>query len=368
MSDTRQGDDWWMATDGKWYPSTSHPSNWPNADTRPEGLPTPPPAPAAPVASMSPTITYTPPPAPAVGQPVTLPVMSQSVDPLLKKWRYGSGYSQLTSVLVGVGLLGIAAAVAAIAIAFNAAEVMDQFTRTPVGTPAETRAIADWESAEGLLIGAGLGVRGLWAVLALLSIFWLYRAYRTVETTGAKGRQWSPGWAIAGFLIPVANLIMPFLMTSETAKVASSARIARETDSPEEIQNWRSSPTNFLILLWWFGFVGMLGFEVAFSYNLSVALAGDFSNLQAELDTYRQAYVFAGIGSLCAGVAFGALIRVAHEIRLDFRAASSDPLPGQVLTSQVAAPSSGAPPSAPTTRADYDLTSTTDLWRASRRR
>lgn len=367
MSDTRQGDDWWMATDGRWYPSTSHPSNWPNADTRPEGLPTPPPAPAAPVTSTSPTITIST-PTPAGGQSVTLPVMSQPVDPLLKKWRHGAGYSQLTSVLVVVGLLGVAASAAAIGVAFNTAEVMDRFTRTRAGTPAETRAIADWESAEGLLIGAGLGVRGLWAILALLSIFWLYRAYRTVETTGAKGRQWSPGWAIAGFLIPVANLIMPFLMTSETAKVASSARIAREADLPEEIQNWRSSPTNFLIVLWWIGFVGMLGFGIAFSYNLSVALAGDFSNLQAAVDAYQQAYVFAGLGSLCAGLAFGALAGVAHEIRVDFRAASFDPLPGGVLTSQVAAPTGGAQPSAPTTRADEDLTSTAAVWRASRRR
>jgi hypothetical protein len=42
MSDVQHGDDWWMATDGKWYPPASHPSNWRDSQWTSEGAPSPP--------------------------------------------------------------------------------------------------------------------------------------------------------------------------------------------------------------------------------------------------------------------------------------------------------------------------------------
>lgn len=45
MSDNPRDDTWWMATDGKWYPPSSHPMAWADNGTPPAGHPKPPVAP-----------------------------------------------------------------------------------------------------------------------------------------------------------------------------------------------------------------------------------------------------------------------------------------------------------------------------------
>lgn len=46
MSDTPADDNWWMATDGKWYPPTSHPTAWDGSESLVFGNPEAPVAPA----------------------------------------------------------------------------------------------------------------------------------------------------------------------------------------------------------------------------------------------------------------------------------------------------------------------------------
>lgn len=60
MSDTSQGDGWWMASNGKWYPPETHPDYEP-----PPPPPPPPPAPPPPQAPPPPAA----PPPPGVPQP-----------------------------------------------------------------------------------------------------------------------------------------------------------------------------------------------------------------------------------------------------------------------------------------------------------
>src|ERR1035437_6185112 len=71
MSDTSQGPDWWIASDGKWYPPEQHPdhrvpSSTPPPDSAPNMTQPAPIAPSSPMPPASPL----PPPVPApIGYP-----------------------------------------------------------------------------------------------------------------------------------------------------------------------------------------------------------------------------------------------------------------------------------------------------------
>lgn len=67
MSDTSQGEGWWRASDGKWYPPESHP------DYVPPAAPTPPPAPPAPEPVVAAPPPVPPAPEPVVATPVAPP-------------------------------------------------------------------------------------------------------------------------------------------------------------------------------------------------------------------------------------------------------------------------------------------------------
>ena len=50
---------------------------------------------------------------------------------------------------------------------------------------------------------------------AALFLTWLHRAHRNLEATGAGDLTYTPGWAVAYFLIPVLNLIRPLQVVRE---------------------------------------------------------------------------------------------------------------------------------------------------------
>ena len=98
-------------------------------------------------------------------------------------------------------------------------------------------------------VSVGLtGLFGLCAmVLAVLTIIWWYQAYQAVERTGVTGRSWSAGWAIGGWFIPAANLIIPKLVLNEIDRGSAAA----EADSLE----WRRRPLLTTANWWWGCFV-----------------------------------------------------------------------------------------------------------------
>jgi hypothetical protein len=83
------------------------------------------------------------------------------------------------------------------------------------------------EDAESTMNAAALGV-GLVGVLAALGGFvtWLYRARRNLEAAPGPRLAWGPGWALLGWLIPVANLVIPPLVVAEVTR-HSLARAGR---------------------------------------------------------------------------------------------------------------------------------------------
>jgi hypothetical protein len=93
------------------------------------------------------------------------------------------------------------------------------------------------------------------------SAMWMHRAFRNLPALGATNLRWSPAWAAGGWFIPVANLVIPYLVARE---------LWRATNPPEP---------RILLEGWWAAWVlGLLLFVFNFvisQFNLIAALVLD---------------------------------------------------------------------------------------------
>lgn len=196
MSDRPQGEGWWLASDGKWYPPESRPA---------------PPAPPTP--------------------------LWEAVPPT----RLSPGLH--TAVRMFLYLSAGAAGLAVVALA-NAIPRMYAWWTAPLGFDADE--LSAWEDASDLWGGAAgiLGLAGL--VLFILLLVWGSQAYRSLGRTGAQGRSWSSGWAVGGWFIPLGNVLIPRLVLSEIE------RIAHPDNGPAPVADrWRRQPLIGTGVAWW---------------------------------------------------------------------------------------------------------------------
>ncbi len=80
---------------------------------------------------------------------------------------------------------------------------------------------------------------------ALLFLMWFHRAYKNLAALGATDLEFSPGWAVGGFFVPVLNLVRPFQVATEIWKASDASTAAGSA--------WRSSPPSPIIGQWWGG-------------------------------------------------------------------------------------------------------------------
>lgn len=198
MSDVQQGPDWWMASDLKWYP--------PNAAS----LPPPPTGMRSPLQSS--------------GLP---PGLSTGLQVLL----WVAGGMAAVAALLSLGLLGASSD-------FETSPSLDSL-----------RAWSDLEDAAG---GFGSLLSLMMIAVLVLFIVWGFRAHRASGLLSPVGRTWGRGWTIGAWFVPVANLIIPFLVTSETQRIAMAERRGGVVD-PRWRTNSRTTSTGYL---WWICQVG----------------------------------------------------------------------------------------------------------------
>jgi hypothetical protein len=161
MSDTSQGPDWWLASDGKWYPPTSPPGWSPHRR---------------------------PPPSRSLGT-----------------------WLQVTWAVTGV--LGAATALTALPARDAASAWVDG------GTTALAR---DWDDLNVGATGA-LNLLAVATFIALiLSVIWMWGAHKHQDDLEPEGRRWGAVWTIAGWFLPLANYFVPKLVLNEIERIAAT--------------------------------------------------------------------------------------------------------------------------------------------------
>ena len=77
-------------------------------------------------------------------------------------------------------------------------------------------------------------------IAAILILRWIHRANYNARQLGAADMQFTPGWAIGWYFIPIASLWKPYQAMKE---------IWRASADPG---NWTSQPSSPLLSWWWF--------------------------------------------------------------------------------------------------------------------
>jgi hypothetical protein len=111
---------------------------------------------------------------------------------------------------------------------------------------------------------------------AIATLRWLYLAKANAFAFGAEDMMISPGWAVAWFFVPLANLVMPFVAMRETWKASAEPR------------DWQAAPAPVTLLFWWAawlgaGAAGVIAFRMTADFGKDAAAAAQILFLAADL-------------------------------------------------------------------------------------
>lgn len=125
----------------------------------------------------------------------------------------------------------------------------------------------------------------LLAGAAVAFIVWLHRARVNARAFGCRRFRYSRSWTISGFLIPLANFVIPFQVISEVWRASDP----RAVQSPTE---WKVMPVPRILPVWW---VLLLG-----SGALALLSAGLITSFGVDLPRVRVARGICVVADLAA--------------------------------------------------------------------
>lgn len=197
MADRSRGDGWWQASDGKWYPPDLLDAPRQQFDT-------------------------------TEIQPVVPGFEDKIVSP----------GSFVQAALGAVALANAALVITGLSFASHLRDSdIPLIEDGRLTYPAEAGA---WLSASAFQLLAMV-------VAAVAVIVWMHRTSKALSSRGATDRRWSPGWAIGGWFIPFANLVIPKLVFGEMERIAQ----VPYRGEPVGLQ-WKSFARTVTGDLWWF--------------------------------------------------------------------------------------------------------------------
>jgi hypothetical protein len=100
-------------------------------------------------------------------------------------------------------------------------------------------------AGEALTLLIRIFLMGIAVLTGVFFLVWVYRAYKNLKALGATDLNYSPGWAIGGFFVPILNIVRPYQVISEIWK--ASAYKARRSRGA----SWLYEPTPIFITAWW---------------------------------------------------------------------------------------------------------------------
>ena len=281
MSNTAQGPDWWLASDGKWYPPQS----------RVAAPPPPPPSSNIQIAPdwwLASDGRWYPPrtgDAVAAAFPVAAPSpgvasVSRGLSGTLQGFFWA--VAALSVILAVISLVGLTT--------FNS------FWDARPGSIAEADAGDNVDAADSAINGLGGAAIMVAVVIFVLIVVWTYQAHKATQALWRGTRTWSSGWSVGGWFIPLANAVIPRLVLTEIEKIA----LAPRTDGVVG-EDWRKRPTAAAGWLWWvFFIVGTSVFFFGF---------GSFDDPVGTPTSWRVGYWMTAVGSAALAVSgcFGAI-------------------------------------------------------------
>lgn len=155
------------------------------------------------------------------------------------------------------------------------------------------------------------------AAASILTVAWMYRAARAVRRRRPEGATWSPGWAIGGWFLPFANLVIPKLVVNQVDRVSNPGL------GPGPVgERWRSQPLLAAGHWWW---ALLVVSTIVLVSGLGI-VAEQLDSISLAEPTYRAGLRTAAVGCALHGAASAAGSVVVRTIGRRFEAGSPEPM------------------------------------------
>jgi hypothetical protein len=95
---------------------------------------------------------------------------------------------------------------------------------------------ASWNDARQLAVSVAAGIAEVAALIALL--FWVYAAHANLPALGNAHLDFTSGWAVGWFFVPIANLFKPHQIVSEIWRGSDPAVLRAAMPSGTALVSW----------------------------------------------------------------------------------------------------------------------------------
>jgi hypothetical protein len=147
-------------------------------------------------------------------------------------------------------------------------------------------------------------------VTGIVWLIWLHRAYKNLQLVGSKKSQFTPGWAVGYWFVPLFNLVRAYQIVVD---------LWIRSDTGNAADNVASLPRPQLVAAWWavYLFSGFAG-----RYAASIATE---SHTAAELLTVTNVDMLADALSIAAALLAIAVVRGIDQRQQRFAISTSRP-------------------------------------------
>ena len=105
-----------------------------------------------------------------------------------------------------------------------------------------------------------------YAITGFLFLRWTYLTKKNAAALGASGLEFSPGWSVGYYFVPVVTLWRPYQALKETYQASH----------PDFRDDWKSAPTPPLLPWWWtIWIIGTLADQASFRMSLHTEKISD---------------------------------------------------------------------------------------------
>jgi hypothetical protein len=159
----------------------------------------------------------------------------------------------------------------------------------------------------------------IFVACALMTLAWIYRSHCNLRAFVAERMEFTSGWAVVCWFVPIANLVTPYQVMREIW-LASNPKFVGEKS-----WRWRNGPTSVLIPAWWLCYLGCN----IFNYFSNTALSSSIASGGGNLTQLRDASNMAGFADLVGIVP--ALLLIAIVWGIDKRQALANEALGRLI-------------------------------------
>lgn len=128
---------------------------------------------------------------------------------------------------------------------------------------------------------------------------WMHRCYRNLPALGAAALGWSPAWAVGAWFIPIANLVLPYMVARELWAKASGSPVQSSS----------------LLGLWWAACIAAVVINLIGNFHGNLQAGNVETRIGLGTGGSALSNTLAAVASMVAGVLLTIIQRITRRQR-----------------------------------------------------